>query len=117
MRRATFPILRKNRRVGSVVGVGKTVKAAESAGRGILRSLGIKKNVAAGFWDDSGFHPIRASYDYDKSRVGEKRSRPHKRTRATGRRAGFGGRVRNKRKKNLNFGQRMARLRARKRRR
>jgi len=117
MRKVTFPILRRNRRVGSVVGLGATVKKAESAGKSILRSLGIRKNVAAGFWDDSGFHPIRASYDYSPARVGEKRSRPHRRTRATGRRAGFGGRVRNKRTNNLNFGQRMARLRARKRRR
>ena len=31
-----------------------------------------RKNVAAGFRDEEGvFHPIRASYDYEKSRVGE----------------------------------------------
>jgi hypothetical protein len=30
-------------------------------------------NVAAGFYDEDGyFHPIRASYDYDASRVGER---------------------------------------------
>ncbi len=46
MRRVTFPILRRNRRVGSVVGLGATVKKAESAGKGILRSLGILKNTA-----------------------------------------------------------------------
>lgn len=32
-----------------------------------------RKNVAAGFHDDEGiFHPIRASYDYDPSRGGDK---------------------------------------------
>lgn len=33
------------------------------------------KNIAAGFWDDTGFHPIRSSYDHDPSRVGEDKSR------------------------------------------
>src|SRR5205807_186521 len=32
----------------------------------------LKRNVAAGFHDDSGFHPLRASYDYSPARAGEK---------------------------------------------
>ena len=47
MRKVTFPILRRNRRVGSVVGLGATVKKAESAGKSILRSLGITKHNPA----------------------------------------------------------------------
>lgn len=31
-----------------------------------------RRNIAAGFWDDSGFHPIRASFDYSRKRAGEK---------------------------------------------
>ncbi len=43
-----------------------------------------RRNIAAGYYDEDGiFHPIRASYDYDPSRVGEKRRR---RTRAGRRR-------------------------------
>jgi hypothetical protein len=40
-------------------------------------------NVAAGFVDEDGvFHPIRASFDYDRSRGGDKpRPRPKKRKR------------------------------------
>lgn len=31
-----------------------------------------RRNVAAGFYDEDGyFHPIRASYDYSRSRAGE----------------------------------------------
>ena len=42
------------------------------------------RNVAAGFYDEDGyFHPIRASYDYDPSRVGEraKKKKPAKKRR------------------------------------
>jgi hypothetical protein len=40
-----------------------------------------RKNIAAGFYDDSGFHPIRASYDYSSKRAGEggRKSRRRKR--------------------------------------
>ena len=35
----------------------------------------VRRNVAAGFVDSQGiFHPLRASYDYDPIRVGEKDS-------------------------------------------
>lgn len=46
-----------------------------------------KRNVAAGFYDEDGyFHPIRASYDYSRSRAGEsgrrrKNSAPRRRRR------------------------------------
>jgi hypothetical protein len=29
------------------------------------------KNIAAGYYDSTGFHPIRASQDYDPGRIGE----------------------------------------------
>jgi len=47
MRRVSFPIFRRNRRIGAVTGLGATVKKAESAGKGILRSLGITKHNPA----------------------------------------------------------------------
>lgn len=64
-----------------------------------------RKNVEMGFWDDTGFHPIRASSDYDDSRAGSysrsvksmkrrakathaKRSAAKKRTKALSRRIG-----------------------------
>jgi len=74
MRRVTFPVYRKNKRLGAVVGLGPTVKKAASAGKSILRSLGITKS-----------NPAAATN--------------RKRRRKTSR------------KKPLNFGQRMARLR------
>lgn len=40
-----------------------------------------RRNVAAGFYDEEGiFHPLRASYDYDAKRAGE-RSKPKRRKR------------------------------------
>lgn len=111
MQKATFKLFKgKNpaKPIGRAVFFGQSQKKALANGRRYLR------NVAAGFYDDEGvFHPIRASYDYSAKRAGEKKPRPHKRTRATSRQAGYGGRLRNKRKSNLNFGQRMARLRKR----
>lgn len=42
-----------------------------------------KRNIAAGFYDEDGiFHPIRASFDYDRSRAGDKpkkRAKPKRR--------------------------------------
>jgi hypothetical protein len=35
-----------------------------------------RKNVAEGFYNATGFHPIRASYDYSPGRAGEKRRGP-----------------------------------------
>ena len=34
------------------------------------------KNVAAGFYDAHGFHPIRSSADYDPDRAGDEYSQP-----------------------------------------
>lgn len=47
--------------------IGKTVKAAKSAARGFFRRM--KGNVEQGFFDATGFHPIRASRDYSERRV------------------------------------------------
>ena len=65
--RATFSLFRQGnpaQKVGTFAFFGKSFKKAEAAGSRYLRKLGLSSNVAAGFWDDSGFHPIRASYDY-----------------------------------------------------
>jgi hypothetical protein len=49
------------------------------------------KNVAAGFYDSSGFHPIRSSSDYDPDRAGDQYSqrRPaaKRKKKATGRKS------------------------------
>ena len=38
-----------------------------------------RRNVAAGFYDEEGiFHPIRASFDYSRSRAGERPARKKK---------------------------------------
>jgi hypothetical protein len=52
----------------------------EERGMARKRRRRVRRNVAAGYqgYDDDGkyrFHPIRSSFDYDPSRVGEKRSR------------------------------------------
>jgi hypothetical protein len=42
------------------------------------------RNIAQGFFDQSGtFHPIRASEDYDSSRVGEGKKKKPTKKRAT----------------------------------
>lgn len=44
-----------------------------------------RKNIAAGFHDEEGqFHPIRASFDYDPSRGGDKarKGKPRKKAKA-----------------------------------
>lgn len=49
------------------------------------------KNVAAGFYDASGFHPIRSSADYDPDRAGDdysqRRPKARRRKKAIGRKA------------------------------
>jgi hypothetical protein len=35
-----------------------------------------RRNIAEGFYNATGFHPIRASYDYSPRRAGERRSGP-----------------------------------------
>ncbi len=65
--RASFRILRRGNPAATLTVFGKSRKAAERLGKRILG------NIAAGFHDDAGvFHPLRASFDYDPSRVGER---------------------------------------------
>lgn len=65
----SFTILGRGReKLGTLTVRGRTQKQANARGRRMLR------NIAAGFYDDAGFHPIRASHDYDPSRAGEVRS-------------------------------------------
>jgi hypothetical protein len=53
-------------------GYTRAKKAAAQARQNPRR----RRNVAAGFYDEDGyFHPIRASYDYSRSRAGEGRKR------------------------------------------
>ena len=64
----------------SIAGIGKRAKHNPSK-RKVRRRVGKAltkyvrqntKNVAAGFYDEDGiFHPIRASYDYNRKRAGE----------------------------------------------
>jgi hypothetical protein len=44
-----------------------------------------QRNVAAGFYDEDGyFHPIRASFDYDRKRGGDaKKKNPRKKRRSS----------------------------------
>jgi hypothetical protein len=51
---------------------GKTPQAAVGRAK---KFFGLKGNVEQGFWDSTGFHPIRASSDYSAARAGEKRAR------------------------------------------
>lgn len=72
--RAVFKLFggRTQNPVGSATFFGKSWKKANAAGRRYLR------NVAAGFYDATGFHPLRASADYDPVRTGEAgRPRPY----------------------------------------
>jgi len=48
---------------------GKTRKSAEIRARQFIKKLRGTRNVEMGFYDSSGFHPIRASKDYDASAV------------------------------------------------
>lgn len=70
MQRASFKLFnpRDGRQVGTAIFFGKSLKAAQEAGKRYFR----KMNVAAGFTDASGFHPIRASFDYDPRQAGER---------------------------------------------
>ena len=110
--RATFKLFggRTQNPVGTATFLGRSYKKALASGKRYLR------NVAAGFWDDSGFHPIRASSDYSSKRVGEgvHRAVPKRRGKTyTKKRKATKRRPRRKTNR-ANFGQRMARLRARK---
>ena len=52
---------------------GKTAKAARAKANRFRRNH--LKNVAMGFTDATGFHPIRASHDCSSGRAGEGRSK------------------------------------------
>lgn len=65
--RAKLRMLNNPKREINVSFKAKSKKAAKS----ILKRL--FPNVQEGFYDSSGFHPIRASSDYDAKRVGEGR--------------------------------------------
>ena len=88
--RRSFKIIRNGRHVGTASFLGPTIKAAESEARKFARKVGARlatpksnsrrKNVAAGFMDKFGeFHPVRASYDYSRKRVGESEGFPRAR--------------------------------------
>ena len=69
-------------RIGDVkiITRGKSAKAARAKANRFRRNH--LKNVAMGFTDASGFHPIRASHDYSSSRAGEGRSKGASKVRA-----------------------------------
>lgn len=51
----------------------KILSARAGTLRGGRFTPAARRNIAAGFHDDEGiFHPIRASYDYDPSRGGDR---------------------------------------------
>jgi hypothetical protein len=61
----------KRRHLITFHGVGKSKKAAKAHVRRIANAY-LRKNIVAGFYDATGFHPIRASADYSAGRAGEK---------------------------------------------
>jgi hypothetical protein len=70
MQRATFKIRdRKGNPQITITAHGKSRKSAIAKGKSFIRKR--LKNVEMGFYDAHGFHPIRASRDYDPDRVDE----------------------------------------------
>lgn len=71
----TFNVTFANGDTFSVPVTPKTVKPFRTwrliKSNGMKDELDIIENVSMGFYDETGFHPIRASYDYDESRVDE----------------------------------------------
>jgi hypothetical protein len=61
--------------LGILTVLGRSKKKAVAKGKRLLRRL---TNVSEGFYDSTGFHPIRASKDYSKARAGEGRARSRK---------------------------------------
>jgi hypothetical protein len=60
----------------SALPVGKWVTGAVkrlASGKIVMRTAnpGVRRNVEQGFYDQYGFHPIRASSDYSAARAGE----------------------------------------------
>ena len=66
----------KRTHVATLTVRGKTKKQAAANARRVARHH--VKNVEMGFYDSSGFHPIRASKDYSGAQAGEKRVRSYK---------------------------------------
>ena len=67
--RARLKLMRNGKPIGWLTMIGKSAKKAEAAGKRLL------SNIAAGYYDDKGFHPIRSSPDYSPARAGEGRVR------------------------------------------
>ena len=66
----------------------KKKKAPRGRKTTLYRKIG-KRNVAMGFYDLSGFHPLRRSADYDPDRAGDEYSqRSGKKRKATKKRSG-----------------------------
>ena len=101
MQRATFTIRRKGKKIGTASFIGKSWKAAKATGARILRAIANPtpesyEKVAKKYFDRMHYtRSLRASAKAYKKR--QKKKAP-----------------KSNRKKNLNFGQRMARIRARK---
>jgi len=73
------------------------VKVSGATARKLQNPKPKRRNVAAGFYDEDGyFHPIRASYDYNAGRVGEK-GKAKKRKPATKKRAAKKAKAKRKR--------------------
>jgi hypothetical protein len=68
----------KRRHVLTIHGVGKTKAGAKSNARRLSRVL-VRRNIEMGYYDSTGFHPIRRSRDYSAGRAGE-RYRPRSRS-------------------------------------
>jgi hypothetical protein len=66
--RVTYLVKAKNR-AGALAKLRQMFSATKP------KKLSTKKNVDQGFWDSRGFHPIRASADYNAGRAGEGLSR------------------------------------------
>ena len=58
----------KRRQVVTIHGEGRTKSLAKANARRTLKSY-FRRNVEMGFYDGTGFHPIRASRDYDSAEV------------------------------------------------
>ena len=51
------------------------VQVKRNAKTGGVTFTPVRTNISEGWYDATGFHPIRAAKDYDYSRAGEKRPR------------------------------------------
>ena len=70
---------RRNKVHAGQVGIGRWIKASavrfnRDGSTSVKRSGARRRNVAAGWVEEETgiFHPIRASYDYSRSRAGER---------------------------------------------